>query len=147
VFDVRRLLDALDAAGGGRPLETAVVGVGAGGLVALAVAATDPRVSRIAAVGALASYVSDEPYRGQRLGVIVPRILGDVGDIPHVAALISPRRVVIAGGVWGGGQTLDASRLRKAYEPAARAFGMLGASDAFRLLDATDPAGVARALR
>ena len=104
VFDVRRLLDALDAAGGDRPRETALVGVGPGGLVALAAAATDPRVSRVAAVGTLASYVSDEPYRGQRLGVIVPRILRDVGDVPHLAALVAPRRVVIAGGVSGGGQ-------------------------------------------
>ena len=101
VDDVRRLLDALDAAGGDRPRETALVGVGPGGLVALAAAATDPRVSRVAAVGTLASYVSDEPYRGQRLGVIVPGLLRDVGDVPHIVALVAPRRVVIAGGSHG----------------------------------------------
>jgi hypothetical protein len=147
VFDVRRLLDALAAAGGDRPRETALVGVGPGGLVALAAAAIDPRVSRVGAVGALASYVSDEPYRGQRLGVIVPRILLDVGDVPHIATLVTPRRVVIAGGVSGGGQALDGSRLRKAYEPAARTFGLLGSSDAIKLMDAADAADVARALR
>jgi hypothetical protein len=150
VFDVRRLLDALAAAGGDRPRETALVGVGPGGLVALAAAAIDPRVSRVAAVRTLVSYVSDEPYRGQRLGVIVPRILPDVGDVPNIAALVTPRRVVIAGGVSGGGQPLDASRLRKAYEPAARTFGLLGSSDAFKFLDAADAADavdIARALR
>jgi hypothetical protein len=104
-------------------------------------------VSRVAAVGALASYVSDEPYRGQRLGVIVPRILLDMGDVPHLAALVAPRRVVIVGGVSGGGQGLDAGLLRKAYEPAARAFGLLGSSGAIKLLDAADAADVARALR
>src|SRR5262249_54167691 len=108
VYDVRRLLDALDAAGGERPRETVLVGFGPGGLVALAAAATDPRVSKVAAVGTLASYVSDEPYKGQRLGVIVPGLLRDVGDIPHLAALVAPRPVVIAGGVSGGGQGLDA---------------------------------------
>ena len=94
VYDVRRLLDALEAAGGARPRETALVGLGPGGLVALAAAATDPRVSRVAAVGAMASYVSDEPYRGQRLGVIVPGLLRDVGDVSHLAA---PRRPASGG--------------------------------------------------
>src|SRR5262249_41900379 len=97
VYDVRRLLDALEAVGGARPREPALIGLGPGGLVALAAAATDPRISKVAGVESLASFVSDEPYRGQRLGVIVPGILRDVGDIPHLAALVAPRRVVIAG--------------------------------------------------
>src|SRR5262249_11174212 len=46
VGDVRRLLDALEAAGGDRSRETALVGVGPGGLVALAAAAVDPRWRR-----------------------------------------------------------------------------------------------------
>ena len=147
VVDVRRLLDALDAAGGDRPRETALVGVGPGGLVALAAAATDTRVSRVAAVGTLASYVSDEPYRDQRLGVIVPGLLRDVGDVPHMVALVAPRRVVIAGGVTGGGRRLDAGRLHEAYQPAARAFGLLGARDALRVLEASAASDVVRALR
>ena len=147
VHDVRRLLDALEAAGGARPRETVLVGLGPGGLVALAAAATDPRVSRVAAVGTLASYVSDEPYRGQRLGVIVPGLLRDVGDVAHLAALVAPRRVVIAGGVSGGGKRLDAGPLREAYEPAARAFGLLGSGDAIKVLDTADAADVVKALR
>jgi dienelactone hydrolase len=144
VYDVRRLLDALDVAGGERPRETVLVGFGPGGLVALAAAATDPRVSKVAAVGTLASYISDEPYKGQRLGVIVPGLLRDVDDIPHLAALVAPRPVVIAGGVSGGGQGLDAGRLRKAYEPAARAFRVLGSGDSIHVLDVAD---VVNALR
>jgi dienelactone hydrolase len=147
VYDVRRLLDALDAAGGSRPRETVLVGVGPAGLVALAAAATDPRISSVAAVGTLASYISEEPYRSQRLGTIVPGLLRDVGDVSHLAALVAPRRVVIAGGVSGGGHGLSADRLRKAYEPAARAFGLLGSGDAIRLLDTTDAADVVKALR
>jgi hypothetical protein len=145
--DVRRLLDALAAAGVGRPRETALVGVGPGGLVALAVAATDPRISRVAAIGALASYVSDEPYRGQRMGAIVPGLLRDVGDVPHLAALVAPRPVVIAGGVAGGGRRLDADRLRETYGPAARAFGLTGAGGAIKVLDTADAAAVMEAMR
>jgi hypothetical protein len=147
VCDVRRLLDTLDAAGAARPRETALVGIGPGGVVALAAAATDSRVSRVAAVGSLASYVSDEPYRGQRLGVIIPGVLRDVGDVPHLAALIAPRRVVFAGAVSGGGRRLDAGRLRQAYEPATRAFDLLGSSDAIKILDASDAPTIAEALR
>jgi dienelactone hydrolase len=147
VYDVHRLLDALDAVSGDRPRETVLIGVGPGGLVALAAAATDPRVSKVAAVGTLASYVSAEPYRGQHLGVIVPGLLRDVGDVPHLAALLAPHRVVIAGGVSGGGRRLDAAQLHRTYEPAARAYGLLGAGDAIKVLDASDAADVVRAVR
>jgi hypothetical protein len=104
-------------------------------------------VAKVAAVGSLASYVSDEPYRGQRLGVIVPGLLREVGDVAHLAALVAPRRVLIAAGVSGGGRRLDAGRLRDIYAPAVRAFGSLGADDAIRILDSTDPAGVVEAMR
>ncbi len=147
VHDVRRLLDALGTIGGVRPRETALIGVGPGGLVALAAAAIDPRVSKVAAIGSLASYVSDEPYRGQRLGVMVPGLLRDVGDVPNLAALGAPRRVVIAGGVSGGGRRLDAGRLHEVYQPATRAFGLLGASVAIKVLHGADAADVVKALR
>lgn len=147
VVDVRRLLDALDADGGARSRETALVGIGPAGLVALAAAAVEPRVSSVAMVGTLASYVSDEPYRGQRLGVIAPGLLREIGDVAHLAALIAPRRVVIAGGVSGGGRRLEAGRLREIYDPATRAFGVLGAGDAIRIQDADDAAGVVKAMQ
>lgn len=146
VCDVRRLLDALDAPGSARPRETAVVGVGPGGLVALAAAATDRRVAKVAAVGSLTSFVSETPYEGQRLGVIAPGILKDVGDVAHLAALAAPRRVVIAGGVSGDGKPLAAPALRAAYGPAARAAEQLGKPDALQVLETTDPAGVVRSL-
>jgi hypothetical protein len=147
VVDVRRLLDALDAAGGNRPRETTLVGIGPGGLVALTAAAVDPRVAKVVAVGSLASFVSDEPYRGQRLGVMVPGLLREVGDVAHLAALIAPRRVVIAGGVSGGGRRIHAGRLREIYSPATRTFGSVGAGDAIRILEAVGPAGVVEAMR
>jgi hypothetical protein len=57
--------------------------------------ALEPRISRVAASDTLASYVTDVPYEGQRLGTIVPGILRDAGDVAHLAALIAPRRLVI----------------------------------------------------
>ena len=131
----------------GPPRETALIGVGPGGLVALVAAATDPRVTKVAAVGTLASFVSDEPYQGQRLGIIAPGIVSDVGDVAHLAALVAPRRVVIAGGVSGGGKPLDADRLRSAYRPAAHVWDLLGAKAGLTVLDGTDAGEVVGALK
>ena len=146
-FDVRRLLDALEASDEARPRETALIGVGPGGLVALVAAATDPRVTKVAAVGTLASFVSDEPFQGQRLGTIAPGIVKDVGDVAHLAALVAPRRVVIAGGVSGGGKPLDADRLRSAYRPAAHVWDLLGAEGGLTVLESTDAGEVVGALK
>ncbi|MHB1556275.1 MAG: alpha/beta hydrolase family protein [Isosphaeraceae bacterium] len=149
VVDVRGLLDALNAGSGAanprRP--TVLIGIGPGGLVAMAAAAKDARVDRVAAVGTVASLVSEVPYRGQRVGTIVPGMFRAVGDVGHLAALIAPRRVVIAGGVAGDGRPLDGGSLRAAYGPASRAFGLLGEAGAIQILDKTDPAEVVRALR
>jgi len=146
-FDVRRLLDALEKADGPKPREVALVGAGPGGLVALAAAATDPRVAKAAAVGTLASYVSDAPYDGQRLGVIAPGVLKNVGNVAQIAALVAPRRVVIAGGVSGAGKALTGEQLRAAYEPAALADRLLGAGKALTLIDGTGADEVVRALK
>ena len=61
--------------------EVIVIGEGPAGLVALCAAATDPRITKVVAINALASYVTDEPYTDQRLGTLAPGILRDVGDV------------------------------------------------------------------
>src|SRR5262249_36143908 len=107
-FDVRRFVDFFEQAHRRLPPEVAVIGEGPAGLVALCAAATDTRITKVAAVNTLASYVTEEPYVGQRLGVMAPGMLRDVGDVAHIAALVAPRRVVIAGGVAGNGKPLTA---------------------------------------
>jgi len=118
VLDVRRCLDALNEQDGRVPNDIAVVGIGPAGLVALCSAAIDSRITRVAAVNTLASYVSEVPYEAQRMGILAPGILRDVGDIPQLAALVAPRRVVIAGGVSGGGMALTAQQIEDTYGPA-----------------------------
>ena len=86
------------------PSEVVVIGSGPGGLVALSAGAVDKRITKIAAVGTLASFITEEPYEGQRLGVMAPGILRTVGDVASLAALCAPRRVVAAGGVAGNGK-------------------------------------------
>ena len=78
-------------------------GVGPGGRVALSAAAVDPRIDAVVTVNALASFVSDVPYENQRLGMFVPGILRDVGDVAHLASLVASKPLIVAGGVRGGG--------------------------------------------
>ena len=137
-FDVRRLLDMLEQGPLNLPPEVLVIGDGPAGLVALCAAATDPRITKVAAVNTLASFVSDEPYTRQRLGTLAPGILRDVGDVGQLVALCAPKRVVIAGGVGGSGKALTPGELAAAYEPAARAFKLLGKEKDFILTTPDD---------
>jgi sugar lactone lactonase YvrE/dienelactone hydrolase len=131
VHDVRRLLDWLIA--DGKPAAFVVLGDGPAGLVALCAAAMDKRITQVVALNTLASFITDEPYTNQRLGTLAPGILRDVGDVGHLAALCAPKRVVIAGGVSGGGKMLTPGELATAYEPATRAFKLLGKEKDFVL--------------
>ena len=83
--------------------------------VALVAGALDKRINRVATVDGLASYVSDVPYEKQRLGIMAPGMLRDVGDVQHLAALLAPRRLIIAGGVNGSGKKLSSKQLSQNY--------------------------------
>ncbi len=125
----------------------AVVGYGPAGIVALTAAATDSRITHVVAIDSLASYVSDTPYKNQRLGLMAPGMLREVGDVAHLAALCLPRCVVIAGGVLGDGTKLTTDGLKNAYAPAAQVGKLLKAESALQVLEAEDTARIIKALR
>jgi dienelactone hydrolase len=63
----------------------------------------------------IVSLVTDTPYAsGTPMGILAPGIL-KVGDIPHLAGLIAPRRLVIAGGVSPQGKKLSQKELEEAF--------------------------------
>lgn len=143
-FDVTQLWDALyNSRQIDQTTRKYLIGDGPAGLVALCAGATDSRISRVAAVNTLASFVTDEPFTNQRLGTLAPGILRDIGDVGHIAALCSGKRVVIAGGVSAGGKALSFAALDEAYEPAVRAFKLAGKEKEFLL---TSPQTVLREL-
>src|SRR5262249_56991689 len=78
----------------------AVAGLGQAGVVALCAAALqEDLVSSAAALDALVTYVMDQAYGPDtRMGLLAPGILR-VGDVPQLAALAAPLRLVLAGGV------------------------------------------------
>ena len=125
VYDVRRTLDAIAERDGSLPHDVLAIGRGSSGVVALCAAALDERITRVKAVDSLSSFKTNQAYRGLRLGLMVPGILRDVGDIADIASLVAPRPVTINGGITGDGNPADRVTLRKAFESTERAFELL----------------------
>jgi dienelactone hydrolase/pimeloyl-ACP methyl ester carboxylesterase len=116
VFDVKCLLDWLALQPGLDRRRFAVAGLGQAGIVALCAGALlDEQVASVLALGAPASFVTGTPYpQGTRMGLLAPGILR-VGDLCHLAALCSPRRLAIS-------QSLDAAARALAEKPLQDAY-------------------------
>ncbi|MFM8930672.1 MAG: alpha/beta hydrolase family protein, partial [Gemmataceae bacterium] len=118
-LDVRSLAEAIVSSGAtGRNGGVRVVGVGSMGVAALTAAAQCERIRGVAAFRAPVSLLSEKPISGQRLGLLAPRLLVEVGDIPHLAALPEKGRVVLAGGVDGQDRDLALDDLKKNFQGA-----------------------------
>ncbi len=146
VADVQATLRALETADGALPRTLAVIGQGPAGLVATAAAALDPRITHVAAIGALGSYVTDVPYEKQWLGLMAPGIVRDAGDVAHLAALIAPRPLVIAAPTSGTGRTLTADDVTRTFAPTRRIYALERADAAFTALPELDANGIVAAL-
>lgn len=132
VQDVRAAVTATQA--GHQPEATVtVVGLGPAGIVAICAAAIDDHIDSVVTVGSLASYITEVPYENQRLGLMAPGILREVGDIPQLAALIAPRRLLVVGAVAGGGETLDATSLTDHFLPTQQLYQLFGEEDRLTL--------------
>lgn len=125
-YDVRRTANALLASIEGTPDELAVVGIGTGGLIALTAAVQDEALLRVGITDSLGSYVSDVPFQGQRLGLMTPGILRQVGDVQHLAALVTPRPLLIAGPVLGSGQPIEVKELEAQFRYPHAIYSMSG---------------------
>jgi len=136
VYDVQLLLDVIAADPETDHRRLVVVGIGQASLVALAAAASagGERIHALVCVGGLASLVSTgQPYPpGTRMGLLAPGLL-HAGDVPHWAALLAPRRVVIA----------DLPREPFAFTRAV--FDLLGAGSRFVHLPDAQPAPIVNA--
>jgi cephalosporin-C deacetylase-like acetyl esterase len=144
-FDLVRALDYLGQRGEPASGDVSVVGIGEDALPVLLAAATDTRIRRVAAAGYFHSFISqmrakapvpagkmaetwnDAQLRGRLttgddeidLGSVIPSAL-DVADVPDIAALIAPRRLLFcqARDNHAPGAEALASRLRRVIESA-----------------------------
>lgn len=132
-WDIKRLLDLLEKENKGKRQETVVLGLDSAAPVALMTAGLTGKIDRLGIHNGLVSYVSDVPYKGQRLGVMVPGIVRDVGDIPHLAALVSPRRLVISGGKTGSGAEVPDSELKGKFRWTTQAYALDKAADELKI--------------
>jgi hypothetical protein len=147
VWDVKRLLDAVVVRNPEVAKDVTLIGVGSAGVVALAAAIFDETVDRVVTVGSLVSYVTDVPYNQQRLGIMAPGILRSVGDIPHLAAILVPRRVIIANPVAGDGQELADDAVLPAFAFTKQVYAMNRADRQLSVLGTDDALPIVRLLR
>ncbi len=133
VQDVKGALEATDPRTEPNGKVT-VIGIGPAGVVALCAAAVTDRIDQIVTVGSLSSYISEAPYKNQRLGLMAPGIVRHVGDIPHLAAMIAPRRLILAGGVDGGGKNLNLEELTRSYAVTSQRYEILNRSERYAIL-------------
>lgn len=96
-FDVLCVLDWLAAQPNRDTKKIALVGIDQAGIVALTAAALFPeRITTVVTAGAFSTLLTTKAYpAGTRMGLLVPGLL-KVGDIPELAAMAAPRRLVIA---------------------------------------------------
>jgi dienelactone hydrolase len=86
----------------------------------------------------MVTYVTDLPYAsGTPMGILAPGIL-KIGDIPHLAALVAPRRLVIAGGVSPQGKKLNQKELDEAFKFTSGVFKATKAADMLTIVAEPD---------
>lgn len=146
VFDVRCLVDWVVLQPTLDVKRLTLVGLGQAGLVALCAAGLDDRVAVTAAVETPLSFLSEFAYpAGTRMGLLAPGILR-VGDVPHLAGLVAPRRLVLAGGLTGEGRKQTLRQTRESTAFTRYVFRLQGADEAYRILDSTRAEDIAAAL-
>ncbi len=133
-FDVGCLLDWVATQPNVDRSRLSVVGIGPAGLVALCAAALyEDRIASAGAIGTWASYVTTEPYPvGTPMGILVPGILR-TGDVPHLAALVAPRRLLIAEARTPQNRVLTDKELRDAFAFPRHVYRVLARENALTL--------------
>ena len=147
VFDVRCLLDWMATQPGFNRDHFAVAGIGQAGVVALCAGGLfDDRVTSVAAIDPLATYVTDQAYlAGTHMGLLAPGILR-VGDIPHLAALAAPRRLQLVGGVTPQGKKVTSKELVEAFAFTRAIYKLHKATDHLTLTEESKPEEVVKRL-
>jgi pimeloyl-ACP methyl ester carboxylesterase len=116
LFDVLCVLDWMGIQPGLDRRSLTVAGVGSTSLIALCAAALfDDRVAGAVLADVPVSLITEQAYgKDMRMGLLAPGLLR-WGDVPQLAALIAPRRLVIAGAVTPQGKKLKREALAEAF--------------------------------
>jgi pimeloyl-ACP methyl ester carboxylesterase len=109
-------------------------GHGQGGLLVLYAAALDERIQSAAVNGALLSYaaITESELYTHRFSAFVPGVL-QTFDLPEVAALIAPRRLLLLNVVDQLHRRVEPEEVHRVYQPAAGVYRAAGAGDALQI--------------
>lgn len=143
VVDVRALLDFLADVPDLDRRRFSLIGLGQAGVLALVAAGllTD-RLRSVALMDSWTTLVPSGAYPpGTRMALLAPGILR-VGDLPHLAALIAPRKLIVAGGQSAAGKTLDHKQLSQAFAFTRKIYRVLRADESLVLGHDLSPAKV-----
>ena len=147
VVDIQKALDGIKGRDWLELKDVTLVGIGPAGAVAICAAALDKRITRVVTTGSLASYITDVLYENQRLGIMAPGIVRDVGDIAQLAALIAPRRLIIANPVSGSGKALSEAEAQAQFASTRAVYRQLGAEAKFTVTISTNLTDIVRELK
>ncbi len=116
VFDVGCWLDWLATREDVNRRKLAVVGIGHAGIVALTASALlEDRVHAAAALGSASTLVTDRAYpAGTPMALLVPGLF-QVGDVPHLAGLSAPRRLLVKDPKNLAGESLTEKQMSEAF--------------------------------
>jgi dienelactone hydrolase len=139
VFDVMCILDWMGIQPGLNQRSFTVAGVGSAGLVALSASALfDDRVTGTVLADAPVTLVTDRAYgKNIRMGLLAPGLLR-WGNVSHLAALIAPRRLAIAGGVSPQGKKVKGDVLQEAFAFTSRIYKLIKSGDKLTVHDDAD---------
>jgi pimeloyl-ACP methyl ester carboxylesterase len=112
-----------------------LVGKGMGALWSLYAAALDHRIVSVVCEGGLLAYrnLTEVDRYVHGADIFIPGVLKHF-DLPHVAAAVADRRLVLLRPVDAMKVAVEESRARKAYEWTREAYAKIGAADRFRIL-------------
>jgi dienelactone hydrolase len=143
-FDIHCVLDWMALQPGLNPERLTVIGIGQASVVALCTGAMDDRVHAVAVLDAPATLVTAEAYApGTRMGLLAPNLF-TVGDVPQLAALGAPRRLLIAGAVTPQAKKLPEKDIKEAFKFTREIYDLYKAADKLTLLEESKPEDIAQ---
>jgi len=113
---------------------TIVYARGLSGVAALHAAAIDSRIAGLLLEESLISYraIAETPIHRRIFPAVIPGVLGEY-DLPDLAAAVAPRRVALVNTHTPLGTVANRQDVTKAYAPAADAYRLTNAPEAFRV--------------
>lgn len=145
VHDLACVLDWIELQPAANRAGIVLVGYGLAGLIALAAANEMPeRVTGVCCAALPTTLLTEKAYPANvRMGLLAPGLF-QAGDLPHLAALVAPRRLLIQGGTDLEGGLRIEKQLRQDYEFTLKVYAALKASDRLAVQEAQPPRDAAR---